>query len=112
MAALAGQVKSAVEVDKPDCVVFFLLDNLLYLGRMLDGTTTQQQSDGRGKFHVEGELTVANKEVQLNIYKLVKPVLQAAGERPFVVITPMGRYLSAPCCDKESHITNFRLENY
>ena len=112
VAALVGQVKSAVEVDKPDCVVFFLLDNLQYLWRMLDGTTTQQQSDGRGKFHMEGELTIANKEVQLNIYKLVKPVLQAAGERPFVVITPMGRYLSAPCCEKESHITNFRSENY
>ena len=112
VAALVGQVKSAVEVDKPDCVVFFLLDNLQYLWRMLDGTTTQQQSDGRGKFHMEGELTIANKEVQLNIYKLVKPVLQAAGERPFVVITPMGRYLSAPCCEKDSHITNFRSENY
>ena len=36
-------------------------------------------------------MVLALKEVQLNLYRLMKPILKAVGQRPFIVITPMHR---------------------
>ena len=76
-------------------------DNLLYMGRNIDGTTKQAFKDKKGHFHVEGEL-----------YKLMKPILEAAGQKPFIVITPMRRYAINPCCANQEHVTNISSESY
>ena len=44
-------MKAAVEIEKPTAVVFFIHnqhDNLLYMGRTIDGTTKQQYGDKPG----------------------------------------------------------------
>ena len=51
----------------------------------------QPYKDKHRSFHVEGNLVLALKEVQLNLYRLMKPILKAVGQRPFIVITPMHR---------------------
>ena len=55
---------------------------------------------------------MADKSVQLNLYKAIQPLLMAAGNRPLIVITPFPRYISSPCCHNENHVTNFREANY
>ena len=64
---LAGHVKTSVEGERPLAIVFQMLDNLLYMGRKIDGTTKQAAKDKKGQFHIEGDLVLAPKEVQLNL---------------------------------------------
>ena len=109
---LAAYVRTSVEGERPTAVVFQMHDNLLYMGRSIDGTTRQHHKDKEGRFHVEGELVLAPKEVQLNLYKLMKPLVEAVGQRPFIIITPMRRYATSPCCENTGHVTNFRETNY
>jgi len=107
-----GHIKTAVAVEAPVTVVFEILDNLVYLGRNQDGTTQLPKRDEQGVYHVGGELVVAEKEVQYNLYKAVRPLLMAAGSKPIVIITPFPRYLLSPCCSDPSHVTNFREDGY
>ena len=106
MEELASCVAENVRTDKPDAIVFQLLDNILYQGRCLDGSTSLQSKDGDGRFHVEGELILAPKTSQLNIFNMLKPVMAAGGEVPFIFITPMPCYMSGTSCDSEEHLTN------
>ena len=109
---MASHVTNGCSIDSPDTVVFELLDNLLYLGRNEDGTTTLPTRGQNGVYHVKGALYVAHKETQYHMYKTIRPLLMAAGNRPMVIITPFPRYVSAPCCADRTHITNFRDINY
>jgi len=59
-----------------------------------------------------GELTIAPKEIQYNVYKAIRPILMAAGSRPLVIVTPFPRYVSAPCCADKDHVVNFRDGDY
>ena len=82
--------------------------------RNIDGSSKPQFKDKSGTYHVEGDLVLAPKEVrvQINLYKLMKPILVAVGQKPFIVVTPMRRYSSSTCCENVSHITNFNAEDY
>ena len=110
--ALVDHVKNAVGVGDPEVVVFELLDNLVYLGRQPDGSTELPKRGAGGIYHVRGELTIAQRDIQLNIYNAVKPILMAAGTRPLIVITPFPRYMCSPCCPDKEHITNFSKDDY
>ena len=44
---------------------------------------------------------------------MIKPLIDAAGERNIVIISPIPRYLlRACCCNDDSHIPNIRLPDY
>ena len=87
-------------------IVFHLLDNILYMGRRPDGTTAHSKRGEDGIYHVEGDLIVADKEAQYNLYKALKPVLTAAGSGPIIIITPLSRYVNQGCCSNPLHVTN------
>ena len=110
--ALEEHVKNGVATVLPEVVVFEMLDNLIYLGRRPDGTTNLPTRDEKGIYHVTGDLIVASKEIQFNIYKALRPLLMAAGDRPLVLVTAFPRYVSSPCCPDETHCTNFREETF
>ena len=59
-----------------------------------------------GVYHVPGELILAAKDVQYNVYNMIKPVFRVAGSVPLVVLTPMFRYVAGRCCGDEDHLTN------
>ena len=50
--------------------------------------------------------------MQFNLYKLMKPIMEAVGQKPFNIVTPMRRYASSTCFENGSHITNFGLDDY
>ena len=80
--------------------------------RNIDGSSKPQFKDKSGTYHVEGDLVLAPKDVQLNLYKLMRPLLEAVGQKPFVIVTPMRRYARSTCCESSLHITNFSNEDY
>ena len=75
VAALTDHVREALRVGQTRVLVFQLFDNLLYLGRQPDGTTSHAVRDPDGRYHVVGNLVVAGKEAQYNIFKSMKPAL-------------------------------------
>ena len=109
---LTEHVTNATALMAPETVIIELLDNLLYLGRNQDGTTTLPKRGTNGIYHIVGELTIAPKEIQYNVYSAIRPLLKAAGNRPLVIVTPFPRYVSAPCCADSEHVTNFRDADY
>ena len=104
--ALTDHVKEAIRVGRTSATIFQLYDSLLYLGMLPDGTTAHPMRDRSGKYHVVGDLVVAGKEAQHNIYKTMRPALLAASGGPIIIITPMPRYITHGCCEDESHLTN------
>ena len=42
----------------------------------------------------------------------MKPILEAVGQKPFIIVTPMRRYACSTCCENGSHITNYNAEDY
>ena len=55
---------------------------------------------------------LAHIDVKFNIYKALKPVLAASGNRPFIIVTPIPRYVIAPCCETTDHLTNYLKEDF
>ena len=105
-------VQEAANNCKPTVTVIQMLDSLLYMGRTFDGSMQHPVKEDDGKFHVVGDLVLADKSIQFNIYKALKPILVAAGTGPLVLITPMSRYLSSRCCDNVEHLTNASKLNF
>ena len=103
---LENHVSCAVEEHKPDAVIYMLLDNSLFLGRTADGTTMRAKRGPDGIYHIRGDLVMAPKNVQLNIFSMVKPIFMAAGSKPLILMTPLPRYSSGPCCQDAGHLTN------
>ena len=104
--SLTDHVREARRNCHHKAIVFHLLDNILYIGRRPDGTTAHSKRGEDGIYHVEGDLIVADKEAQYNLYKALKPVLTAAGSGPIIIITPLPRYVNQGCCSNSLYVTN------
>jgi hypothetical protein len=61
---------------------------------------------------VDGELIVGGKEVQMKLFKLLKPIWDLDKQKKLVVISPMLRYVTGSCCDDPEHIPNRKEQNY
>ena len=109
---LEDHVRRAAEKGEHEATIFMLLDNLYYMGKSMDGTTQRATRYIDGIYHIEGDLVVAPREAQLNILKSIKPILIAAGSRPFIMITPLPRYFIGPCCGEPSHLSNHDSSNF
>ena len=112
VSVVEGHILRGISAEEPETVVYQMLDNLVFLGRRVDGTTELPKRSASGIYHVSGELIVVSKEVQYNLYKVVRPLLMAAGSRPLVIITPFPRYTDSPCCSDPGHVTNFKEEGF
>ena len=61
---------------------------------------------------MEVELILALKSSQLNIFNMLKPVMAAGGDVPFILITLLQCFVAGSCCDSEEHLTNRREPGY
>ena len=100
--------------DEPEdsLVIFQLLDSSMYLARTEEGGLAPAKCGADGIYHVEGESTLAPKEFQYGIFQMIKPILEAAGARPIILISPLPRFLLKGCCDSSSHIPNLSSPDY
>ena len=100
--------------DEPEdsLVIFQLLDSSMYLARTEEGGLAPAKCGADGIYHVEGESTLAPKEFQCGIFQMIKPILEATGARPIILISPLPRFLLKGCCDSSSHIPNLSSPDY
>ena len=101
-------------VDEPEdsLVVFQFLDSSLFLARTEDGGLSPAKRGQDGVFHVEGESTLAPKDFQYGVFQMIKPLIEAVGNRRVILISPIPRYLLRACCNDEGHIPNIRSPDY
>ena len=112
--AMEAVLKEALQDMEPNCtVVFQMLDSAFYYARTDEGSLLPGVRDPvTGRYHMHGELVLGPKEMQFATFTDMKNIFEAAGTRPKIIVSPVPRFLSKPCCDSVDHMPNFREEDF
>jgi hypothetical protein len=82
------------------------MDGSIFYSKGPDGSRTLPRRGEDGKFHIEGDLVVCSSDTQTEHLNTLRPVLDAVGRRPCIVISPMMRYVIESCCQNPGHVSN------
>jgi hypothetical protein len=93
-------------------VVLQLFDNSVYLDSKPGGEKVLPRKDRSGTFHIEGNLTIADKPTVKNLVHQLTPLLRELGESRKIFLTPLARYWVGPCCNDPAHHINYRSPGY
>jgi hypothetical protein len=110
--SLADSIRRAIEQDDPVAVVLFTLDGSTFFAKKEDGSRMLPRKGDDGVYHVEGDLVVASPDTQSEHLDLMKPVFDAIGRKPGLVISPMPRYIIDGCCQNQEHVANRTSRNF
>jgi hypothetical protein len=103
---LISMVKEAMKSSEPDTIVLQLLDSSCFYAKGPDGSRQLATRGPDGRFHMEGEVRVCSREVQLDHFDALKPLLDIFERRRVLIVTPMPRYIVAGCCNEAEHCSN------
>jgi hypothetical protein len=76
------------------------------------GTKSLSARDSAGRYHIKGELVVADKAGIKDVMNKLVPLIQALSGARKLFLTPLSRYWIDPCCGETSHLTNYRMAGY
>ena len=111
----SAELKKQVNTPWPGdtVVVYQIYDSSIYFASSGPGEMSLPRR-GRedGRYHVEGVLKMADRETFKQIVYGSVPLLRAGGEGVKIVVAPMPRYITAPCCSNKKHVTNFGERKY
>jgi hypothetical protein len=93
-------------------VVLQLFDNSVYLVSKPGGEKQLPRKDSNGTYHIDGNLTVADKSAVKNLVQQLTPLLRELGDCKKIFLTPLARYWVGPCCSDPTHHTNYRTPAY
>jgi hypothetical protein len=93
-------------------VILQLYDNSVYMVGGQEGEKTLPKRGQDGVFHIDGHLVVADKDTVKSLTSLLMPLLKILGNSRKLFLTPLARYWIGPCCDAETHHTNYRAQGY
>jgi hypothetical protein len=100
------------DTDLQTVVIYEIFDNSCYIGVNSGERRQAEKSTSDGRYHITGELSVADRSEFKDIFNSAVPLLRGGGQYQKVIITPLLRYSSRKCCRNPDHITNFGKENY
>jgi hypothetical protein len=103
---LATLLANKMKLEDPDVVILQLLDTSIYYAKSNDGSRVMPKKREDGTLHIEGELVVASAETQFEHYLAMKPIIEAIGKRPCILVSPIPMFVVNGCCQADSHITN------
>ena len=103
---MAEQVRRELENGNYTAVIFQLLDNNMYFAGTEEGGLIPATRDQDGRYHVEGDLVLADRSAQLAVLKLCSPIWDTAAGKHMVVVSPLPRYVRDGCCDAQEHMPN------
>jgi hypothetical protein len=109
---LAILLANKLKLEDPDVVILQLLDTSIYYAKSNDGSRVMPRKMEDGTIHIEGELVVASSETQFEHYLAMKPIIEAIGRRPCILISPIPMFMVDGCCREDSHITNRQDRDY
>jgi hypothetical protein len=89
-----------------------LFDNSAYQVGGPGGTRHLPIADSRGRFHINGPLLLADKQGIRDLTNQRMPLIKTLKCSRKIFLTPLARYWLKPCCQDESHHTNFSASQY
>jgi hypothetical protein len=92
-------------------VVYNIFDNSCYQVLEADGSTALPTKQG-GRYHIPGEMVMADRNAIKGLFSKAIPLLRAGGECVKIIVTPLMRYLKQGCCENPEHVTNRTDEDY
>jgi hypothetical protein len=110
--ALAATMATQIQLEDPGAIVLQLLDNSFYYTKGQDGSRTLPAREQDGKYHVLGDLVLCSSETQIDHLQALKPVLDAAGKRPCLIVSPLPRFVIGGCCQDVRHCANRMDPNF
>jgi hypothetical protein len=112
-AIVAAVTGTAAAVDWTTAVVVLqLFDNSVYLVGTPGGEKHLPRRDRHGAYHIDGDLTVADKSAVKNLVTMLMPLFKVLESSRKIVLTPLARYWVGPCCSDASHHTNYKTGSY
>jgi hypothetical protein len=106
-------VKLSEHVDlEKSTIILQLFDNCVFMAGGAGGTKNLPVRGHDGKYHVIGELVVADKAGVKDLAGKLVPLLKALGSAKKLVLSPLSRYWLDPCCPDPSHVTNYKTVGY
>jgi hypothetical protein len=110
--SLADSIRRTIELEDPVVVVLITLDGSTFFAKKEDGSRVLPRKGDDGIYHVEGDLVVASPDTQSEHLDLMKPVFDAIGRKPGLIISPMPRYIIDGCCQNKEHVANRTSRNF
>jgi lysophospholipase L1-like esterase len=92
--------------DNNTIVVCQLFDNSIYYGAREEGDRLLPKKGLDRRYHVEGDLLIANKTAFRELFSLATQIIRSADGKLVILMIPLPRYLFEKCCSDPSHITN------
>ena len=107
VAALVKPLEEAASNNPGAVFVFQLYDSSIYFGSSDSGELSLPKRGEDGRYHVHGELALAEWAALKKIFNISAPLLRAAGGNKKLILSPLPRYVQGKCCDDRQHITNY-----
>ena len=89
-----------------------LFDSSIFFSSSAPGEQALPKLGEDGKFHVDGELVLADWQAFRKIFYVCIPLLRAGGNNKKIILSPLPWYSTAKCCPDIQHITNFSKKGY
>ena len=112
VAATAKSLEEAVTLNPRATVIFQMMDSSIYFASSEEVETILPKRGKDGKFHVDGELVLADWPAFKKIFSTALPLLRAGGKNRKFILSLLPRYINSKCCSNSSHITNFGGKSY
>ncbi len=110
--AAAAKIREKVTTAKirgsEPLIVYSLFEDRIYTNE--NGIRAAETSDGI--LHVQGEVRIAQRHQVEPYFAEVLPLLEAGGNEPKIILTPLPAFTAGPCCDQYQHVTNAGSNDY
>jgi hypothetical protein len=85
-----------------------IYDNYVFTSIDSEGNFIPAQKLPRSsKYHVAGDLVMPDRDYFKKLFNKSVPMLRAGGDAKKLILSPLLRYIHAPCCDDSTHLTNY-----
>jgi hypothetical protein len=103
---MAEKVREKLDRTPVGAIIFCIIDNNIYYAMDEDNELQMPQRDPKGGYHVRGDLTLASKSAQSQLFNTIRPMLEAARGRNILLCALMPRYVLSGCCADATHVAN------
>jgi hypothetical protein len=111
---MRGQLSTVLEenFNGETFLVYQLFDNSCYKSCNHNNERALPVKLFDNKYHIPGRLVFADKDEFREMFTITLPLLRAGLMHTKILLTPLMRYVTRPCCDNPGHITNRHEPGY
>ena len=110
--ATTKQLEEAIKLNTTATIIYQLYDSSVYFASSAPGEQALPRRGSDGKYHVNGELIVADWPTFKKIFYMSIPLLRAGGDNRKIILSPLPRFSTSKCCEDSKHVTDFGKEGY